>query len=248
MMKLNELLTEWHQCANLIARENEAIPPATRSGILASINQAKERAKVLQNEYKRIILSDSVAIFLDGDRNKVSEFLYVTEESYPGDILLVDANCLYDRLAESIKFVVDQRLEIGSGQLYTVFQALKDACKEAQYEKELQHPDPQTVRTAIDFGELVCYTRDLVQKPNGIQPSVAYVRLQIALAAFNADFAGSTVPVVLYNINENEKEGLRSIFTENGTLDLTLIEDQLITKEYISTQFKTVKKNLQGKQ
>lgn len=241
-MKLHELLKEWQRCNELVKREDEPIPFSTRSGFMVAINQAKDRKKLLEKDYKTAIFQDCVAIFVTGDDETVKDFIGAAKKSYGTDVVVESASSLYERAADSIRFVIDSKLEIRSAQLLAVFRSLEDACKEAQYEGNLDVASPQTIRTILDFKELVRYTKSLIQDQNGVQPSVAYTKHVIAMSAFAAEFDGTTLPVILYNVNEEEKEALRKVFTEKGTIDITLKPQEQFSKEFISNQLRNAKK------
>ncbi len=241
-MTPKEILQEWNNCNRLAAKEGDPIPFATRSGMQVAINQAKDRKKVLQQEYKKHIFQDSVAIFIDGDKEAVNTFAGVTQHAFGNDVIVVDGNSLYTRVADSIRFVVDNGIEIGSSQLFAIFNAFKAACDEAYYLTDLEAPSPQSIKIILDFDELVEYTRRLIQDRNGILPNVAYVKHIIAMNAFIAEFEGSTLPVILYNVSDTEKQELRKVFTANGTANLTLTQETKITPEFVSSQIRNAKK------
>lgn len=220
----------------------EDIHPYVRAGWAAQIEQAKTKLSGLKREYQEALIKGAVAIFLEGDAEKVRE---VARQVTDGGGIALDAHALYERIADAIEPSISEARTWGVQQVYLLHTALMEVMKELDV-TEMQMPDRSLEKVVPDRVATVAHIQQIVRDVGGDHLNRLYVERQVAVRAEAVAFSGSTAPVFLYAANSDEVAFLSNDFGKgSGTIAVDAKDE--VNKEYLTQLMKEANKKIRKK-
>lgn len=223
---------------------NEPQYTKTRAGIEASIKGAKERAEKLKKEYSVTIQANSVAIFLQGSPDKVSQFATLVQNM--GEAVVVDASELYtSKFLPILESSLGKSRQWNSTQVAIMHRLLAEVSKELGIflTRAMRLPAEQVLTTKEDT---LNFIRETVRNELGDNFNAEYLKKAIAREGLKIRYMGAVAPVIVVNAIPEETVGLGQLFGR-GTVSVTITDTDIVNEEFINQTFKNVKKQLKSK-
>jgi predicted nucleic acid-binding protein len=238
MRTLKELNKELAEVEKTAAMNIEEIPASVRGGWTTSIEKAKTDLKALRAAYKKVLLSNGVAIFLTGDSAKVTELAKLADEE--GGIV-VDANALYERLAKEVEQTISDQRSWGIHQVHKFHLALQEVMHEVGL-SELPMPSRDTMPLVKTFQDVVDHIRSVLRAAVGDQLNAIYIEAQAAKRAFEIRYIGVMTPVLIAGAKDGEFHQLSKSFGK-GTATVNVLASDEVNKEFLGKALKQIRKN-----
>ena len=227
-----------------IARKNlDDIPYNTRASWGCLIEESKVKFNGLKKTYKNTLFQKSVGIFVTGNANKVTEFCKFVTEGNEG--LVVDAQSLYNRLADGLEPTFSSARHWGIAQTYKLTQLLMEVMSELGL-SEIPAPSKVTEQTLATPADVRSYVRKIIRDTCGDNLNRNYLEEQASEAAYMIRYSGNLTPVVIVNAYEDEFDNLGKAFSRCG-VRVGISDDDVVDKEYVTKALGNVAKQLKKK-
>lgn len=218
----------------------DEVHPNVRAGWGAEKGAAKEKLKELMVEYKATLLTNGIAIFLDGDPAKVSEFINLVHGEVEG--LVVDAAALYERLANAVEVTMTSSRNWGVDQHYKLNIALQEVMSEVGL-SELPMPARDSMPITQTHADVINHLRDLIRNSCGDMLNSLYLQEAAVRDSLQICYMNVMVPVFVLNARTDERASLGSAFMR-GSTTVDISSDTEVNKEFMIKTFKEVNKKL----
>jgi hypothetical protein len=240
---LATLSTAIENAAAVANKRLEDLPSSVQGGWATAIAEAKTKLKTLKGEYKSALLRNGVAILLEGDALKISEFVKLVRDE--GEGLAVDAGALYRRLAEGVEPTFSDSRQWGVQQTYKLTLELKDVMEGIGL-TELPMVDRKVMPVLPTTEDVANHIRTIVREVAGDELNRLYIEEMALKEAFEIRYTGTLAPVLILNANADEAANLAKSFTQ-GTTRVTLKEEDEINKKFLYNAFKEANKSIRTK-
>ena len=243
MKNLKELAEEIEKTTTLAAKELDDFPVAVRAGWGARLVQAKADLPLLRAEYRNLLLSSGIAIFVTGDAAKALEFAQLVRSS--GEGVAVDAEALYKRLADAIDPTMSPARTWGVQQTHKLHLTLTEIMHEIGLPKVVAPPHNDSIvlpthRNVQDYIRKIQLASD-----NGdlLRSYVQHLTVQDAL---KIGYTSSLTPVVVMNATASDTSAL-SLGFGKGAAQVTVGVDDVVDEAFMVKAFKDINKRLRAK-
>lgn len=241
MESLKDILKSLGEAKKLASVDLEAWDWRSRASMAITVNEAKERLESLFKQYNAQIAERSLGIFVLGP--KAEEFAKLAEAE--GGTITVRADAVYRKIVESIEPYMPDSGDFGVIQFGRLTQALVDLGHELGI-KVMDVPRHRLAKTETKAA-LISLVRDIVRETFEDDLNRLYVMSLIEKRAFDANFSGTVLPVVVIGLTDaQEAKGLTSAFAKFGTQVVTDTDTE-VTKESVLEVFNSVKERLKPK-
>jgi hypothetical protein len=222
----------------VLANKNlEEIPASVRGAWSTAVRNAKDELKDVQDEYRTLLLRNAVAILVGGDAVKAAELAALAKDE--GGIV-VDANALYTRLAQTIEPTLSDQRMWGVQQSHMLHKGLQEVMTELNL-TELTMPARTPDVSVPTFDDVVEHVRVLIVDGIGNTLNALYVQDEAAKRAFEIRYIGTTAPVLVVNAREKEAAAIAKGFGK-GDASMTVNSEDEINKDYLTKALKKLRK------
>lgn len=239
-MTLENLLKEIETMKVLANQDPANFNPRSRPGLEMQVRQSKDTLASLKEQYSKELLDNSIGIFVSGTSESVQKFSVVAEKE--GNTLTLDANELYEKLANEIEPSIGNSREFTSNQAMFLLGSLKGISKELGV-TEMQAPKLHEIRVVRTHQDLVSYVRTVLREAAGDELNKLYLSNALTKKALKICYSGSVVPVVIVNAQQDEVNPLSKLF-QKGAFNIPIDLEATIDKEYVLKTFQQTKKKL----
>lgn len=232
--QLSAALDETEKDAAIIVDE---LPPQTRGGWATKVAEAKEALPRLKAQYKDMLLRNAVAIFVNGDQGKVTEFAKLADEE---GAIVVDATALYTRLAKEVELTLGDQRSWGIHQVHKFHLALQEVMHDLGL-TSLPMPSRGEMPLLPTFNDTVAHIRHVLRDAVGDELNSLYVQDAAAKRARSIRYIGLTAPVLIVGAQADEQNVLAKAFGK-GKAELSVGAEDEINKEYLAKSLKRIRK------
>jgi hypothetical protein len=231
---LHDILKDYKQAEKFSKESPEQYPPPGRPGIEVRIRQSKANLPKLRLEYLTAILKSSFGFFLEGeDEAKKDAFTAISVEN---GAFSVDADSIYQKLADATERSMGARKEFSVTQVGLMDHALRELVEKTGYDGAINRTTITELRAVPDRERLLRYIREIVARSNGSTPAVVSAQSDIVGQALSKEFSGKRLVVVVRNASAMNRAALNGIFTRSTTVDVDLIPE--VTEERAAAIFR----------
>lgn len=223
-------------------RDIEAMHFSVRPTWAVAIQNAKDRLVVLKALHKEALLQNGVAIFVEGDKEKVSQV--ISQMSANGGIT-VDASELYTRLANEIEPTLSDARTWGVAQTHKLHLGLQEVMSELGL-SEMPMPARDSMPVVKDPAATAAHVKEVIHGAMGSSLNALYVEAQAAKTAFEIRYIGVTAPVLIYNAAQDEEGDLGKSFAK-GSVKAPVSATDEVNEEFLGKLMKDVSKRISRK-
>lgn len=228
MSTLEKLIEDYESTAKTAAINLDEMPAATRGGWGSRVREAQDHVKEVRTEYKRALLKNGVAIFLEGDAVKIEAAATLAREN---DGVVIDANALYERLAKPVEATLSEARQWGVSATHRLHLGIQEIMFETGL-SEVSMPASELPYVAT-FQDVVAHVKKLIRNAVGDQFNRCYVEEDLVRQAIKIRYTGVTVPVLIVNAEPNETATIAASFLKGNTSMKIEAADE-VDKEFLS--------------
>lgn len=239
MSSLKALDKELEETLATANKNLEDIPGRVRGGWANAIIEAKEKANKLVDEYKKILGENSVAIFVQGSREKCTDFDTLVFES---DGLSVDANELYDRLGAMVWATAPQERTSawGIAQTHRLHIGLQEVMSELKI-PEMTMPKTVVEPTIGSKADCTTHIKRIIKEAVGNTLNRRYIENSLYRRARAIRYTGKIAPVFIVGADPAEYIDIGYGF-KRGTSTITITEEDVVNREFLNKTLKEIAK------
>jgi len=240
MTELEAALEKYVNAQALSELNLDEVPRNVRPGKEAQKREAADSLDDLRSSYGEALRKATFGISVTGPG--AEEFVKrATEEA---EVLVVDSNALYQRIADRVAPTVGGSGEFGVSQYSVVIQELRNVGGELNV---TSMPAPKWAEPVNVGGykDLVAHVANMVSSSVGLDLVALYMTRQVLDKALKAKVNRNTVPVVVTGLTEGrEPEFLTKTFQKGRNVVVRTTSKEEVTTEYVLEVFNNVKKQL----
>ena len=217
------------------ALDLDSVPWVSRGGFEVAKREAKDALPRLRSEYSDRIFSNAIFFYPVGNEEKCQQFAAVA--SQVGGTFTVDAQAVYQILAQKVEPTLGQRREFAVQQFTVMNDGIDDIMRAAPGQVDVTVPTSalKNLDAVPTFEALVAFIRNMVESERG----KALVKLDVVRSvtdqAVSARFDAKTLAVVVLNTDEETRSALAS-GNRAAVVDVDSTEE--ITKAFAIKVFK----------
>ena len=219
----------------------EDSPRSTRPGMEALKREAQTQLEAVRNEYGEILRKNLFAISVSGPGTES----FVARAMEEAEILVVDANSLYVRIADRVAPMMGDGGNFGVSQYSAVIQELRTIGSELHI-TSMDSPrwsEPVNVGT---YKGLLAHITSMVDSATNLELNSLYVNGLIQNKALEMNVDKNVVPVILTGVSEErESEFLTKAFTR-GRNAVVRTDKEEVNSEFVLEVFNNIKKTLKS--
>jgi len=228
MSTLEKLFEDYEATAKTAAINIEEMPAATRGGWGSRVREAQDHLKEVRAEYKKTLLKNAVAIFLEGDAAKIEAAVALARDN--GGVV-IDANALYERLAKPAEATLSEARQWGVAATHRLHLGIQEVMYETGL-NEVTMPASELPYVAT-YQDVVAHVKHLIRNAVGDQLNRFYVEESLARAAIEIRYTGVTVPVLVVNAEPSEQATIAASFLKGNTSMKIEATDE-VDKDFLS--------------
>lgn len=227
---LKQVVDEIDAAKLIVARGEQPLPPASRAGFLAAVNNARAEIKVLEEQYSAQLLKNSVAIFITGDAERYPEIQALIDGESSDNVGIIDVRAL----ASAVTTEVWPTLSRGD---FTIVQkaslktALSNAADACGFDGLIRYPNIEATPTFQKWSELYDFFSNIVKTQYG-ELNLHFLKKNLAKLAIGKGFSGTTFGVIVIN----PEQEYASLFGSVNTVHVDATTE--ISKNFIESQLK----------
>jgi len=247
-MNISEIHKELQETREEATRDISNAPFATRTGLQGRKNAAINKVAVLEEQLRRAVIENSVAVFLYGDKEAQQEFAAVAEDE--GKAITVSAYALFERLAKPIEenLKITKTLNVNHAVMFN------NELSKVLHELQATFSGP-----GIGFGSILSGTDDVKNLPKLLKGlfdrsgltelNTLYVQREVANRALKDDYDQNVVPVIVTGAYDDDKETPKKLFNRgSANIGIEVKQGEInnqVTKVFkrLETAFKKIKVN-----
>jgi hypothetical protein len=240
MNKLDSALKQFQEAQRLAAIDLDGYPRQVRPGLESQKRQAADSLEVLKTQYAAALREAAWGVAVSGPGS--SSFATHSQEEVSA--LVVQADCLYRRLADRISGTMGSRGEFGVTQYGTLMQELRLIADELGL-SSMPAPKWTEPVNVNGYEGLLLHVRNMVHSAVGSQLEALFISLEMTRQGLAAQVDRSVVPVILTGIPEGEEVALLNAIFVGGRSTVVKTTTE-VTAEYVTEVFTNVKKSLKA--
>jgi hypothetical protein len=237
--ELDVLLTDYKAALHVLSLSPEDVPMANRAGFQMRKNEAIEKMPKLRTSYSEALNKVSFGLALVG--SEVDKFVELAVQE--AEVVVVDGEALYSRLADPIWAGIGNSKNFGVDQYSATIHVLRDIGAELGL---VSFPTPKWIESVSVHNkeELVKHLRSMIESSLGTEFVGMYVKKQICEAALTSYTDGKVVPILVKTAGVSVASLMSKLFMDNRWMT---VQATNVTKESVLQTFEAVKKQLKKK-
>lgn len=209
---LSEILEQIEQNQVLADTDPLGTPGLARAGFAVAIRQAKDTLTDLKKLYRTQIMSRAYDVFVFGNRTKATEFGKVAEAE---GAVVVDAEELYQTLAQPIEASLGTEREFGPSQVALLIAGLKAVATDLGIINMNAPKLPGLVKME-NAAVTLAHVRSMIRAAVGDDLNKLYLGAAITNKALEAKYKASGLVVVVLNaMGPEDARGIAGLFAHH---------------------------------
>lgn len=206
---LSEIQSEYKQALRMSERDLSNVPVNVVPSHEIAKNEAKLALPKIKTEFSKALFESAYGFFLQGDVDKQAHFVSLL--SGDAGVLVVDANAMYESIANEVEPCLGRSREFSASQIAALIRGMRDIASQLDMIGSIPMPVVGDVIAVHTHEDLVAHVRKVISASAGTDLMARYFGFKMIESALSSQVVDRPKVIVTHSSNE-EAMAVKSYF------------------------------------